>query len=123
MLCIRNGLIADGIASLIVKKNNEVKLFEERQTKLFNNSAILYQPDVIVIEIKGIEPYTVHAWQERIKQVKKDIKNCKIAMIVDDDNYPEVTLLVKAEKANGCIDAFFYASSGLNYLVDAIDSL
>ena len=55
--------------------------------------------------------------------MRETLPRCKIAMIVDDENYPDTAEAVKKEKANGKIDAFFYASSGLAYLVDAIESL
>ena len=123
LLCIRNGLMADGMVSMISQRNTHIKLTEERNPELFNTLVAIHKPDVIVIEVKGIRPFTLAEWLVRIKKIKEILPRCKIAMIVDDENYPETAEFVKKEKISGEIDTFFYASSGLNYLVDAIDSL
>ncbi len=123
LVCVQNGLVADGIMSLITKQNAHVKVSQERSVDLFGSIATINSPDVVVVEAKKNSPYTISEWKERIHELRNDIPDCRFAVIVDDENLPEITELVKAEKSSGEIDAFFYSSSGLNYLVDAIASL
>ena len=123
LLCIRNGLMSDGIVSMITRKNISLNVFEERNPELFCTSAEIYNPDVVVIEVKGIRPYTLAEWSERVDKMQKALPKCKVAMIVDDESFPETAEVLKKVKARGEIDAFFYTSSGLNYLVDVMDSL
>ncbi len=123
LLSIRNGLVSDGIVSVLRKKSEEGRIVQERNTKLFVSAAEVYKPDIVVVEVKGSCPNTLAEWSDRIHEMKKSLSKSKVAILVDDENYPETAELVKRQKANGEIDAFFYESSGLNYLVDAIVTL
>ena len=123
LLCIRNGLIAEGIINMFREKNSTMKISEERNAEYFIAMTKTQKPDIVLIEVKDSEPYTLIDWTKKLCEMKEILPRCKIALIVDDENHPEVAKLVKAEKKNGRIDAFFYASSGLNYLIDAIESL
>ncbi len=123
MLCIRNRLLSDGISNMITKHKANIRLLEESHTTLFKTSAHFFCPDVIVIEVKEARPNTLSEWQERIKKIQQSFPMCKVALIVDDDNSPQIAMHVKECKQKGEIDAFFFASSGLSYLVEAIDSL
>ena len=123
LICVRNGLLSDGIIRMFYEKNSLIKISEERNAAYFEAMTKTQKPDIVVIEVRGIRPYTLAEWGERLREMRETLPRCKIAMIVDDENYPDTAEAVKKEKANGKIDAFFYASSGLAYLVDAIESL
>ncbi len=123
MTCIRNTLLAEAITSLLSKMNPAFEIVEEKNAELFCSILATYLPDVVVIEVKEMIPHTLSDWLVRIHLIKQKVPNCKIALIVDDESYPELAELVKKEKSKGTVDAFFYSSSGLKYLVDAIDSL
>ncbi len=123
LLSIRNGLMLDGLVNALKKKNPLAQIVEESDASFFNNTIGVYKPDIVVVEVRGIRPYTLLEWNDRIHEMKKTLTNSKVAIIVDDENYPESAELVKKQKSNGEIDAFFYETSGLNYLADAIISL
>ncbi len=123
MLSIRNGLIADAVRGLLEKKNPNLNIVEQRSTKLFCSSFAVNKPEIVIIEVKAMYPFSMNEWMPRINKLKSALPKCKISLIVDDENFPETANLVKQAKINGEIDAFFYASSSLNYLVDSIESL
>ncbi len=123
MLCIRYGLLVDALEKYIYKLDSDYKIVQETNMNLFYNSVYLYNPSIILLEVNLNVPYTVELWQERIKFVKSNLPSCKIAVIIDDDNCHEVVEDIKLLKKNGEIDGFFYASSGLKYMVDALESL
>ena len=123
LLCMPNGLVADGIEGMLHRKNQDIKITVVSTPYFFENSVELYKPDVVIIEVKDTQPYTALEWEYRILRVKNTFLQGKVAMLVNDDNYPQIIECVKEEKKKGIIDAFFYTSSGLNYLTDAIESL
>ena len=114
--------MAESIVKMFCEKNSPLKLTSERNTEFFVNLVEMRKPDIVVIEVKGVKPYTLAEWLGRLREMRETMMRSKIAMIVDDENYPETAEAVQKEKASGNIDAFFYASSGLGYLVDAISS-
>lgn len=105
------------------EKNANIKVANEKDAELLMELLEVKKPDIVVIEIKGVKQFTLGEWNVRLREMRETLPLCKIAMIVDDENYPDTAQAVQNEKANGNIDAFFYASSGLGYLVDAIESL
>ncbi len=123
LLCIRNGLMASGILKMFHEKDASIQVTNENDTEFFMGLVEIKKPDIVVIEVKGVKPFTLSEWNVRLREMRETLPRCKIAMIVDDENYPDTADAVKNEKANGNIDAFFYASSGLGYLIDAISSL
>lgn len=120
---IRNGLLADGIIRMFREKKSFSKINEERNVEFFSSMVKTQNPDIVVIEVRDIKPYTLTEWLERLCKIRECSPLCKIAMIVDDENFPDTANAVKNQKASRNIDAFFYSSSGLAYLVDAIESL
>ncbi len=123
LLYLRNGLILDGVVSLLTRKNSHIMIIEERNTDLFDCTVEIHKPQIIVVEVRNSSPYTLTEWLNRLEKAKKTLPNLKSAVIVDDETYPQTAEMVKNERAAGTIDAFFYSSSGLNYLVDSIEVL
>ncbi len=123
LLCIGNGLMLEGITKMLASKNPLIQIREERSPNIFMNYVKTYMPNIILVEVKDVSPYTVYEWKDRIHNIKMALPSCKIAMIVDGENHMKAVQWVKNEKANGNIDCFFYASSGLDYLADVLDSL
>ncbi len=123
MLCIGNSLMLEGIVNMLKTKNPSIVTREERNTNIFENSAKAYKPETIVVEVKGEEPYSLDDWNLKLRELKRALPKTKIAIIVDDENYPETARQVKIQKKKGNVDLFFYTTSGLSYIADAIDSL
>ncbi len=81
------------------------------------------KPDVFVAEVRDAPPLSIEDWFVRAEQIKKDVPDCKIVFIADEENWPKSAAKAKEAFRDKKIDMFFYSSSGLEYLADTINNL
>ncbi|PSL09480.1 hypothetical protein EI53_01686 [Fusobacterium naviforme] len=82
-----------------------------------------YLPYALLMEVTGYTPWLL---SERLKirnEVKAQIPQCKIVLIVDENAEKKIAQKVRQAKKDGVIDNFIYGSISANYLSAVIDAL
>jgi hypothetical protein len=60
---------------------------------------------------------------QEIEELRKGLPDCKIALMCDENTYPELANEVTKIKRDKKIDSFFYSSVSANYLTAVLSSM
>ena len=81
------------------------------------------QANVLIIEVTAYTPWKL---EERMKirdEVKAQLPNCKIVLVVDENTEKKLADKVRQAKKDGLVDNFIYGSVSSTYLSAVIDAL
>ncbi len=120
---IQNRLLLSGIAHAIEAKKDLTKIEIIPDIESCLSSCRQSKADMLLAELRDYQPLTLENWLSKAKEIKVNLPRCKIVLLVDEENFPQSAEEAKKAFKNEEIDMFFYSTSGLNYLVDAITSL
>ena len=81
------------------------------------------QANVLIMEVTAYTPWKL---EERMKirdEVKAQLPNCKIVLVVDENTEKKLADKVRRAKKDGLIDNFIFGSVSATYLSAVIDTL
>lgn len=81
------------------------------------------QANVLIMEVTAYTPWKL---EERMKirdEVKAQLPNCKIVLVVDENTEKKLADKVRQAKKDGLVDNFIYGSVSSTYLSAVIDTL
>lgn len=81
------------------------------------------QANVLIMEVTAYTPWKL---EERMKirdEVKAQLPNCKIVLVVDENTEKKLADKVRQAKKDGLVDNFIYGSVSSTYLSAVIDAL
>ncbi|MCI6019419.1 MAG: hypothetical protein MRZ59_11320 [Clostridiales bacterium] len=82
------------------------------------------KPDILLMDITPVSCDTaLEGRLMMIDQLKKELPDCRYALLCDETAYPEAARNVMRAKQRGQIDAFFYASVTAEYLTASLEAL
>ena len=79
--------------------------------------------DVLLMEISHLPNFTLDKRMETVRKVRENLPKCKIALLCDENAYPNISEKVKDAKMMGLIDGFFHSSVTGEYISAALDAL
>ena len=108
---MQNALFADAISSAL---------------KNFDSDFSVYQSEAPEQTTEMCFAYTPWKLEERMKirdEVKAQLPNCKIVLVVDENTEKKLADKVRQAKKDGLVDNFIYGSVSSTYLSAVIDTL
>ncbi len=120
---IQNKLLSSGIIHAITARNQKIAIEIIPDIESCLSVCRSGSVDILLAELRDYAPLSLDDWRDRVEQIKEFLPSCKIALIVDEETFPESATIVNRAFRNEEIDMFLYSSSGLNYLVDMVSNL
>ncbi len=120
---IQNKLLLSGVVHAITTRNTKVTIETIPDLESCLSVCRSSKADILLAELRDYSPLSLDDWRDRVAQIKEFLPLCKIALIVDEETFPQSATVANRAFKNEEIDMFLYSSSGLNYLVDVITNL
>lgn len=117
-----NTLFSSGL-SLFLEKDPHFFVIREDRLEQLKTTCLVFSSDVLIAEVRHYPPYTVNNWLQRMDEIRENLPQCKIALLVDENSHPEVAEEVKDAKQQELIDAFFYGTVSGEYMAAVIESM
>ena len=95
----------------------------QRLSKRTTEMCFDIQANVLIMEVTAYTPWRL---EERMKirdEVKAQLPNCKIVLVVDENTEKKLADKVRQAKKDGLVDNFIYGSVSSTYLSAVIDAL
>ena len=115
-------LLAGGVV-MYLKKNPDFKVYREDNPSGIEDLCIASKADVLLAEVRERPPHTLDEWNIRVKEIKKNLPDCKVVYVVDENSSPELADQVALARSNRLIDAFVYGTVSGEYVTALIGSL
>ena len=81
-------------------------------------------PEILLMDVTpSLAESTPEGRLSLVREIRRELPECKIALLCDEVAYPELARDVMRAKQTRQIDAFFYASVTAEYLAAALDAL
>ena len=122
IVSIPNALLAGGVV-MYLKKNPDFKVYREDNPSGIEDLCIASKADVLLAEVRERPPHTLDEWNIRVKEIKKNLPDCKAVYVVDENSSPELADQVALARSNRFIDAFVYGTVSGEYVTALIGSL
>ena len=122
VVSIPNALLAGGVV-MYLKKNPDFKVYREDNPSGIEDLCIASKADVLLAEVRERSPHTLDEWNIRVKEIKKNLPDCKVVYVVDENSSPELADQVALARSNRLIDAFVYGTVSGEYVTALIGSL
>ncbi len=81
------------------------------------------KPDIFIAEVRDYGELSLERWYERIEEIKKTDKDCKIILIADRDRFPKAAEQIKEAFRERKIDLFFYMIAWPDYVADVVTAM
>ena len=122
IVSIPNALLAGGVV-MYLKKNPDFKIYREDDPSGIEDLCIASKADVLLAEVRERSPHTLDEWNIRVKAIKKNLPDCKVVYVVDENSSPDLADQVVFARSNRLIDAFVYGTVSGEYVTALIGSL
>ena len=122
IVSIPNALLAGGVV-MYLKKNPDFKIYREDNPSGIEDLCIASKADVLLAEVRERSPHTLDEWNIRVKAIKKNLPDCKVVYVVDENSSPVLADQVALARSNRLIDAFVYGTVSGEYVTALIGSL
>ena len=122
IVSIPNALLAGGVV-MYLKKNPDFKVYREDNPSGIEDLCIASKADVLLAEVRERSPHTLDEWNIRVKAIKKNLPDCKVVYVVDENSSPDLADQVALARSNRLIDAFVYGTVSGEYVTALIGSL
>lgn len=120
---MQNALFADAISSALKNFDSDFSVYQSEAPKRTTEMCFDIQANVLIMEVTAYTPWKL---EERMKirdEVKAQLPNCKIVLVVDENTEKKLADKVRQAKKNGLVDNFIYGSVSSTYLSAVIDAL
>ena len=122
IVSIPNALLAGGVV-MYLKKNPDFKIYREDDPSGIEDLCIASKADVLLAEVRERPPHTLDEWNIRVKEIKKNLPDCKAVYVVDENSSPKLADQVALARSNRLIDAFIYGTVSGEYVTALVGSL
>ena len=120
---MQNALFADAISSALKNFDSDFSVYQSEAPERTTEMCFVIQANVLIMEVTAYTPWRL---EERMKirdEVKAQLPNCKIVLVVDENTEKKLADKVRRAKKDGLIDNFIYGSVSSTYLSAIIDTL
>ncbi len=125
VLSIQNNLLSGAILKYLIERGEMIpkRVQNHNDPNEPYQSCITLNADVVLMETSNVYHFTLDKRLNTIEKLRKDLPNCKIAILCDEYANPEIAERIKDMKALGLIDGFFHSSVTGEYISAALDAL
>ena len=120
---MQNALFADAISSALKNFDSDFSVYQSEAPERTAEMCFDIQANVLIMEVTAYTPWKL---EERMKirdEVKAQLSNCKIVLVVDENTEKKLADKVRRAKKDGLIDNFIFGSVSATYLSAVIDTL
>lgn len=120
---MQNALFADAISSALKNFDSDFSVYQSEAPEQTTEMCFDIQANVLIMEVTAYTPWRL---EERMKirdEVKAQLPNCKIVLVVDENTEKKLADKVRQAKKDGLVDNFIYGSVSSTYLSAIIDAL
>ena len=120
---MQNALFADAISSALKNFDSDFSVYQSEAPEQTTEMCFDIQANVLIMEVTAYTPWKL---EERMKirdEVKAQLPNCKIVLVVDENTEKKLADKVRQAKKEGLVDNFIYGSVSSTYLSAVIDTL
>lgn len=121
VISIPNTLLSDGLSNSLMRGKHQV--YRENRLEQLIDTCVVTNADVLLCEARNYAPYTVGEWVAKRQAIRAEQPRCKLALIVDENSFPDAAKEVQQARSEDLIDAFFFATVSSEYVFAVIDSL
>lgn len=125
VVSIHNGLLSEAITRILLDSGEFTAIQSSKISKSDNahESCKLISADVALLGVSEADGECFEKRLKEVEKIRKDLPECKVVMLCDENTYPELAKKVVRAKKENIIDNFFYSSITANYLTAALASL
>lgn len=120
---MQNALFADAIATALRNFDSDFEVYQSESPVKTSDMCTFTEANILIMEVTAYTPWRL---EERMKirdEVKAQLPNCKIVLVVDENTEKKLADKVRQAKKDGLIDNFIYGSVSSTYLSAVIDAL
>ena len=120
---MQNALFADAIAVALQKFDSDFEVCQSESPAKTTDLCVFTEANILIMEVTAYTPWRL---EERMKirdEVKAQLPNCKIVLVVDENTEKKLADKVRQAKKDGLVDNFIYGSVSSTYLSAIIDAL
>lgn len=124
VLSIQNGLLAEGLTQMLTASGAFIPcraVVDKNKRDI--PACVACNADVVLMEVTHTAHTTLKARLQEAEQIRRMVPGCKIVLLCDENESPDIAADVVAAKKEGRIDAFYYSSVTGKYLVAALYAL
>ncbi len=124
IVSIRNDFVAEAVIRSLIKGGDfrPFKLLFSREDEVVHECEAI-KPEILLSEVAFGKNTDLKTRLNEAKEVRKNVPDCKIVFLCDENSAPDLAREVMQAKKDGLIDNFFYSSVGSSYLVAALTAL
>lgn len=124
IVSIQKGLLADSLTD-VLKLSGDFEPFRVMADRKRGTvpACIACTPDIALMEVSRAPGTTLAVRMEEAKQIRQAVPGCKVVLLCDENVSPDIAQDVITAKKNGAIDAFYYSSITVKYLVASLYAL
>ena len=122
VVCIPNSLLAGGIV-MYLERDPNFRVYRDDSAIRIEEFCVVARADVVVAEVRERSPHTIEEWNDRIKEIRKKLPDCKTVYVVDENSSPDLADRVALVRSEKLIDAFVYGTVSGEYLTAVVGSL
>ena len=125
VVSIGNGLLAEAITKMLTD-SGEFQPYRvpvgAKQTDVVAQCKML-SADMMIAEVSYSSHTSIGTRLSEAKRLRFIYPKCQIVLLCDENSSPEIARQVMLAKKDGVIDAFFYSSVTVKYLLAALEAL
>ena len=122
VVSMQNFIFADAIATAL-SGGSDYMVHTAEQPEDIPELCRIALPQVLLMEVAGHGIYSLDNRLRTRTLIKKQLPECKIVLLVDENTEKGTAEMVKQAKKDGLIEQFFYGSISASYLVALLDTL
>lgn len=125
VVSIQNGLLSEAITKILTDSGefNAYQAAKISKNGKITESCKLISADLALMSVSNCNGDSIENRLQEIEELRKGLPDCKIALMCDENTYPELANEVTKIKRDKKIDSFFYSSVSANYLTAVLSSM
>lgn len=120
---MQNALFADAISSALKNFDSDFSVYQSETPERTTEMCFDIQANVLIMEVTAYTPWRLEERMIIRDEVKAQLPNCKIVLVVDENTEKKLADKVRQAKKDGLVDNFIYSSVSSTYLSAVIDAL
>ena len=125
VISIKNGLLSEAITKILAD-SGEFNAVQDTKISKENNvcdSCKMLSADITLMSVSKSQSDSIEKRLNEINKLRLILPSCKIALMCDENTYPDLAKEIVKIKKDKKIDSFFYSSVSANYLAAALASI
>jgi len=125
VVSIQNGLLNEAIIKILSESGefNAIPAAKISKNGDISESCKLISADMTLMSVSNSNGDSIEKRLKEINDLRESLPDCKIALMCDENTYPELANEVTKIKRDKKIDSFFYSSVSANYLTAVLSSM